>query len=212
MNLELVNAEEVGTRRYGKRRYGKSRKKYTRKQLIEKIQLWTKNHEGISPKQEDFTNNPNYPNFSTYMREFGNWNNGLIFAGIKPNNHIARSRQAEIQTLSEFKIDGAIDLSGENRRNSCDGICPKGEMFDTKSALLTRKHGLWGWIFNVTINQLEDASYLFLRAYANEDFTKKPLHVWRIPIEFMNNRTNIFIYKDNHHGTYNVDNMRKYEI
>ena len=66
--------------------------------------------------------------------------------------------------------------------------------------------------FSVKISQLEEAEYLFLRAYKDKDFTKPPAHKWRIPIDFMDNRTNIFVYKDNIFGMYNVENMKKYVI
>ncbi len=102
----------------------------------------------------------------------------MIAAGFKLN-HVTRSRQAEIQTILEFKTEGVVDLSGISRNNSCDGICPKGEKFDTKSASLTKLHGYWGWGFNITINQLEEANYIFLREYKDKDFTKSPVHKWR---------------------------------
>lgn len=66
------------------------------------------------------------------------------------------------------------------------------------------------------MNQLAEAKYLFLRAYKDEDFTKFPEHKWRVPIEFIDNRRTIFIYKDNKHirnvdNMHNIDNMKKYE-
>jgi len=197
--IELINKNEMS-----------KREKYSTEKLIKIIQQWTKEHQNVHPRQEDFDKNPKYPCSVTYISRFGNWNNAIITAGLKPNNHIFRSREAEIQMLSEFKTEGAIDLSGKNRKSSCDGICPRGEKFDTKSALLTKRHELWGWWLCLT-NQLKDAEYIFLRAYKDKDFAKKPVHKWRIPIEFMNNKTNIFIHKDKH-GMYNAENMKKYEI
>lgn len=56
-------------------------------------------------------------------------------AGFKPNDTtISRGRQGEMQTISEFKTECVVDLSGENRNSTCDGICPKGDMFDIQKA------------------------------------------------------------------------------
>lgn len=193
-----------------------AKKKYTTKQLIEILQKWGKDNDKI-PAIKDFDKNKNLPSFQTYTNEFGSWGNALTEAGFKPNDVKTRSRHGEVQTISEFKTVGAIDLSGENRTNTCDGICPKGEMFDTKSASLTNMHGRWGWKFYVSINQLEEADYLFLRAYKDKDFTKPPVHKWRVPIDFMNGRTNIIICKNKarkkHYCIlYDVEDMMKYEI
>ena len=56
-------------------------KKYSRDQLIEILQQWEKDNNKI-PKEKDFTNNPNFPYYTTYINEFGTWNNALINAGI----------------------------------------------------------------------------------------------------------------------------------
>lgn len=171
------------------------------------MQEWIKEN-GKIPVRDDF----NSPSYVTYEREFGSWTDAIkIITGFESNDNSTRSRKAEIQTLSEFKTEGAVDLSGQNRNNTCDGMCPKGELFDTKSASLTKLHGYWGWAFNITMGQLEEAEYLFLRAYKDKDFTKEPEHKWRVPVKFMDNRRSIFIHKDNR-GMYNVDNMKKYEM
>lgn len=185
--------------------------KYTRKQLIETLQKWEKDNCKI-PTEKDFRDNPKYPSFMTYINEFSSWNSALIIAGFKPDNEASRSREAELQTISEFKTEGAIDLSGQNRRSICDGICPQGDPFDTKGSSLINVHGQWGWIFRVTIDQLVEVNYLFLRAYKDKDFTKDPVHKWRVPIDFMNNKTTVIIYKDNKYCKHNVENMKKYEI
>lgn len=55
-----------------------------------------------------------------------------------------------------------------------------------------------------------------MRTYKDRDFTKKPEHKWIAPIEFMDNRRTVFVYKDKKYGQkssmYNVENMKKYEI
>lgn len=186
-------------------------KKYTKIQLIEILQKWGKSNNKI-PTERDFTNNLDLPSFGTYINEFISWTNALMSAGFTPNDVATRSRQGELQTISEFKIEGAVDLSGKNRHNICDGICPKGELFDTKSASLTYVNSSWCWSFCITISQLEKVDYLFLRAYEDKDFTKKPSHIWRVPIEFIEGRTSINIYKDNNKTMYNVENMKNYVI
>lgn len=200
--LELVN-EIIGNKGHGQR--------YNREILIEKIQQFEKEN-GRPPKEKDFLNNKKYPSYKTCEKEFGTWNNALKAAGLIQNNHIERSRQAEIQTLSEFKTDGAIDLSGENRHSLCDGICPKGEKFDTKSSSLIRVQGSLCWVFGVTQGQLEEVDYLFLRAYKDKDFTKPPMYRWRVPIEFMEDKTAKIIYKDELRGKYNIRTMKIYEL
>lgn len=103
--------------------------------IIDKIQQFVR-EKGRLPTTLDFTNNPDYPGIKPYIREFGSWTSGLA-AKFKPKDEATRSRQGEIQQLSEFKIECVVDLSGKNRNSTCDGICPKGEEFDTKSASLT---------------------------------------------------------------------------
>jgi len=185
---------------------------YNKEILIEKMLQWAREHDGIPPRQEDFEHNPKYPSTKPYVNEFGNWNNAKIAAGFEPYDEATKSRLGEVQTISEFKTEGAIDLSGENRKSPCDGICPKGELFDTKSSSPTKKHGFWGWNFTVTLSQLEEVEYLFLRAYDTSDFTKPPKYKWRVPIEFMEGKTTKFIHKDENMGIYNVKSMRRYEI
>lgn len=184
---------------------------YSRDELITILRQWAKEYERI-PTSRDFMHNPKYPGYVTFVNLFGSWTNTLISAGFEPKDKPTKGRQGEIQTISEFKTNGAIDLSGENRNSICDGICPKGEKFDTKSSSLFKIKGFWGWHFGVSINQLKEADYLFLRAYKDEDFTKTPVHKWRIPIEFAEGKTWVTIYKDGYRGVHNVENMKEYEI
>lgn len=185
---------------------------YTRQNLIEEMQRFEKENRR-RPTEKDFSNNPNYPNRQTIINQFGSWNAAKILSGFNIDDTKTRGRYGEIQTINEFKVEGAIDLSGQDRNSICDGICPKGEKFDTKSASITRLsgYGSFGWGFGARKSQLMEVNYLFLRAYEDKDFTKKPLHIWRVPIEFMKGRTLIFIHKDNV-GMHNVSNMSQYEI
>jgi hypothetical protein len=180
--------------------------RYTRQELISELLRFKKEY-GRQPIRREWEHNPDYPNRETIRKEFGSWDKAIIVAGFEPNGSMTRSRQGEIQTISE--TEGAIDLSGQNRNSTCDGICSEGQ-FDTKSACLTNVYGNWGWQYYVSVDQLEEADYLLLRAYEDKDFTKKPKYKWRIPIEFMDNKTNIFIYRDNR-GVCNVYTMKEYE-
>lgn len=115
---------------------------HTKETCIKDIQQWTNKHNGIPPISTDFNDNPKYPSRSTIQKLFGTWNNAIIAAGFKPNKleTTAKGRKGEIQTLSEFRTEGVIDLSGKNNKSSCDGICPKGGKFDTKSSSPRKKH------------------------------------------------------------------------
>lgn len=65
---------------------------------------------------------------------------------------------------------------------------------------------------SVRKSQLAKASYLFLRAYKDKDFTKQPMYKWRIPVELLAGRKTITIFKDENIGWYNVKNMKEYEV
>jgi len=190
----------------------KGKNKYTKERCIKAIQKWAIEHNGIPPTQRDFSSKPKYPSYKTVQNMFGTWNNAIISAGFKPDDNVTRGRIGELHNISEFKMEGVVDLSGQNRCSSCDGICPKGELFDTKSASLMTIHGSLCWVFCVTEKQLEEAGYLFLRAYKNKDFTKQLMYKWRIPIDLLNNRKQIVVYKDIIGSNYNIENMKKYEI
>lgn len=57
------------------------KQKYTRIQLLSfLVQSYEKN--GRIPIELDFNNSPKYPNFSTYIRHFGSWNNAIREAGL----------------------------------------------------------------------------------------------------------------------------------
>lgn len=190
---------------------------YTKEMGIDAIKRFVEQN-GRLPTESDFTGNIDYPSDSTIWRLFGSWNKGLEAAGFSPNDENIRGRLGEIQTINEFKKEGAIDLSGIDRKSSCDGMCPKGELYDVKSASLrhykqyqTNTHDGWGWAYSISEKQLKGASYLFIRAYETSDFSKQPKYKWRIPIEILNNRKSLFIYKNGDYGRFNIKNMKQYE-
>lgn len=186
---------------------------YSRQELIEIAQKWSKGHDGRIPTARDFDNLT--PCTGTIKKYFKTWNNFLEAANFDTNtghNYAKRSRLAEIQQLSEFKTKGTIDLSAINRHSTCDGICPTGKKFDTKSASMTLKSCHYGWAFNITMNQLIEVDYLFLRAYKDKDFSKQPIYKWRIPIYFTHGKTWIFINNDEYTGEFNLKTMKQYEI
>lgn len=187
--------------------------KYTKDILIEKMHQFEIEN-GRPPVQQDFYHNPKYPSFTVFNRTFGSWNNAKLAAGYDIDCSNTRGRLGEEQTLSEFKTEGATDLSGDNHHNSCDGICPKGELYEVKSRSLIHFPNCPEfdyWSFKVTRQQLKNAKYVFLRAYETNNFTKPPKYKWRIPIDLFECRTGINIYKDDNRGTLNVRTMKKYE-
>lgn len=144
---------------------------------------------------------------------FGGWINALKKAGLDiTDNIVYNTRMAEEQQISEFKNEDTI-LSGQNRHSTCDGICPKGDMFDTKSSCLKLLwNNCYGWQFCFTIGQLLKAKYFFLRGYKDKFFSKPPLHIWRVPVKFIDNRRGIYILNDDITGQYNIITMKEYEV
>lgn len=189
---------------------------YTKDMCTDAIKRFVKQN-GRIPTESDFTDNIDYPSDSTIWRLFGSWNKAIEDSGFDVSNENHKGRLGEIQTINEFRKEGAVDLSGQNRHSTCDGQCPKGELYDVKSASLrhykqyqTNTHDGWGWAYSISEKQLKEASYLFLRAYETSDFNKPPKYKWRIPIEILNNRKSLFVYK-NDNGRFYIKNMKKYE-
>ena len=58
--------------------------------------------EGISPKVQDFADNPKYPSDSTYQRVFGSWNSAIEMAGLPKNWGGNKGRVYTNEELLEF--------------------------------------------------------------------------------------------------------------
>lgn len=98
----------------------------------------------------------------------------------------------------------SVDVSGENRGSSFDGICPKGQTYDAKSAGLK----IYYWMFNLTNVYREKIKWFYLGAF-DKDY-KKLLHVWRIPGNFVDEDYLVIGVSSNY--ICNIENMKEYDI
>ena len=92
VNLEIFSEEDI---KKEKAKYTR-KKKYARQELKEKM-LWWVRENGISPTQKDFNNNPNYPSYVVYIREFGSWNKAIEAVGLKISQKRDYTREELIQ-------------------------------------------------------------------------------------------------------------------
>lgn len=183
---------------------------YTREQLLDFL-LQFYNIYGRPPTQIDFSNNPIYPNFSTYQKRFGSWANALKLVGLDVESMVRRgiietydqkARFAEMIVRDHFEKH-PVDLAGANKNSHCDGICPNGKIYDVKSSALD------GTIYNFhTGNKYgENIEIYYLLGFKNENY-RKLNYGWRIPGEMVD-RESIHIGVN---GRLNIYNMEEYEI
>lgn len=188
---------------------------YTDKELLEShIRFYEEN--GRPAIATDFINNLIYPGFLTYQR-FEGWNNSLKIVGLDIDsmisygiieNNIQKGRLGEILVRNHFsENDKVIDLAGGNpSKHICDGIDPGGHYYDVKTAELSYKCK-----FNLLNENIDNIEYLYCLAF-NEDFSKL-LYAWRIPIsDFMEKMGNNITIGIKNTYTFNIENMKKYEI
>ncbi len=192
---------------------GVGNSRYTNKELINYIkEFYNKN--GKSPSMTDFNGNPNYPSHSTFVYRFGTWNNVLKLAGLDSDTLVKngilecsyhKGRLFEIIVNKSFKKDSS-DLSGENCNSPFDGICPRGYNYDAKSSKLihNKSNNSKGWFFHFRNKQIKTIQYFILGGFS-EDYSKL-LHVWMIPLSFVNGRDTVYI------GECSVNNFKDYEI
>ena len=189
---------------------------YTDEELLKfLIQFYEEN--GRPPTEQDFTRNPKYPHYSMYQRKFGSWHKALKIIGLDIDSMVRKgvietndqkARLGEIFVLDHFEEIGSIDLSGENKKSSCDGICPKGYNYDVKTSYFDGVY--WTFILkNINIDKIE---WFYLLAF-NNDFTKL-LFTWRIHasdlVEDIEKGYIQIGYKSNYLN--NIENLREYEI
>lgn len=186
--------------------------------LLEFLRYFNKK-EGRPPKRRDLDNNPKYPSDSTYLRRFGGLEkakkligqdlDSIVMKGILENTN-QKARLAEIFVLQHD--ESFIDLAGDNRTSSIDGICPKKQTYDVKSSKFHAR-GYWMYI----LNKIVDFYYLFAFNY---NWTEL-LHTWRIPgimdMDIRNTQNHLYIGYGKCHGhykgyEYNIENMKEYEI
>lgn len=168
---------------------------------------------GRRPTTDDFSNNSEYPNFSTYIRRFGNWSKALKLVGMDMDtsvkqgdlsNNVCKGRWFEILVREMFG-NKSIDLSGENYLSPCDGICPNGRTYDAKSSGLCIKGS---WDFNTKGKFKEFVEWYYFGAF-NDDYTEL-LYVWRVPGELVGG--SVFRIGIRERFKFNVGNMEEYDI
>lgn len=184
---------------------------YTGEELLEILKRFETEYG--RPATWNDINNPKYPSPGVYIRCFGSLEaakkligqdlDSMIRRGIIGTNN-QKARLAEIFVLEHFVDEGAIDLSGENRDSSIDGICPNKLMYDVKSSKL-HKDKYWSFL----IDKGKDIDFYYLLAF-NEDWTEL-LQVWRIPWNFVDESKFYYIGLNSDYE-YNLENMGKYEV
>lgn len=189
-------------------------KSYTDEQLLNELRRFEKEN-GRPPIREDFTNNPEYPNYTTYRRKFGSWLCALKLTGldaestVKKGNIITNDRKvrlAEIAVRDSFD-DSSIDLAGENPRSPYDGICPNGKTYDVKSSKLYED--LY-WRYNTRNKYKEEIEYYYFLAF-NGDWTGL-MYVWRIPGEMVEKDGVRIWLGSRSRGEFTVGNMEEFDI
>lgn len=183
---------------------------YTEKQLLDHLRQFYE-ESLIPPAEKDFTNNPEYPSVSTYVKYFGSWSNALksvemdvgsiVQKGILLTNE-QKARLTEMIVRDHFERH-PVDLAGENKLSPCDGICPNGRFYDVKSSSLNG----YFWQFGTKNKYKEEIEIYYFLAF-NEDWTKLE-HGWRIPGEIAEGTT---FYVGTSGGRFNMENMKEYDI
>lgn len=182
----------------------------TDEELLESLRQFEREN-GRPPTCRDIFNDPRYPSLTTYTRHFGSFEKAKKLVGQDIDSMVRKgilsskchtARLAEILVSEHFVGEGSIDMSGDNRNNVVDGICPKGQMYDVKSSCLRHKS------CHFVLDKEERVDFYYLLAF-NEDWTKL-LCVWIIPWNFVDEKS-IVIGIDNNYSN-NLENMKKYEI
>ncbi len=167
---------------------------------------------GKIPTVKDFSGNPKYPNFTTFIRRFGTWTNTLKHAGYDIDKLIKngmleceyhKGRLFEMIIRDSFK-NTSVDLSGIKYSSPYDGICPTGKIYDAKSSGFNKN----GWEFNLLNKEIEKIDFIYLGAFDKE--YRLLMYVWLVPASFLLGKTSIWI--SNRKGEYNINNMKKYDI
>jgi hypothetical protein len=200
--------------KHGDRRSENGRnKQYTKEQLLWYLIQFYERY-GRPPTENDFRNNPEYPSFMTYVNYFGNWSNALKLVGLDVDSMVKKGiietseqkrRFAEIIIRDHFD-NSSIDLAGENKTSSCDGICPAGLYYDVKSSRFYKEYKRYEF---GTKNKYKDEIELYYFLAFNEDWTKLD-YGWRISGELV--ESSMFIVGPNLGYEFTVDNMKEYDI
>jgi hypothetical protein len=190
--------------------------KYTDKELLDYlIQFYEKY--GRPPTQNDFTNNPGYPSFMTYIKRFKSWSNALklveldvdsmVKKGVLSNN-VQKGRLGEIIVRDHFEKN-SIDLAGENQNSPCDGICPNGKIYDVKSSKFYNWENRKYFIFKINNKHKNEIEIYYFLGFS-ENYTEL-MYAYRVSTNDIwdsigNNHIRIGISSD---YRFNVENMKK---
>ena len=184
--------------------------KITDNELLEYLIKFYKEN-GRPPSEQDFSKNQKYPGSRMYYKRFGSWQKALKLVGIDVdamvrkgviNTKYQKGRFFEIYVKEHF-IEYSVDVSGDNCSNPFDGICPKGFIYDAKSARLI--NGCW--TYNLGKNR-GGIDFFYIGAF-NEDYSEL-MYVWRIPGNFFEG--NSFCIGLSISREFNIENMKEYEI
>lgn len=186
-----------------------SLKTYTDEELLYALYMYKEEY-GTPPTYEDLENNPNYPSHKPYIDRWGSLENAKKLIGQDLDSMtiegIARTtnqkgRLAEKYVLKNIE-KGARDLSGENCKNSVDGISEisKGKTYDVKSSKL-HKGKNWGFDLDKCVD------FYYLLAY--DEYRNNILHKWKISGCFAHGH---IVIGFNNSYRYNLENMKEFEI
>lgn len=132
-NGKIINYSPSKEELKGLDRDTHTRKKYTDEKLLEHLRRF-EIEKGRSPKEEDFSNNPKYPNHGTYMKRFGNWNNSLKLAGLQVNNFTDTTDNELLEFIIRFEREKGRSPKTEDFNDN-----PKYPNFNT----YVRRFGSW---------------------------------------------------------------------
>lgn len=179
----------------------------TDEELLEDLRRYEREN-GRPPREKDLINNPKFYGHTIYQKRFGGLQKALKLVGSDVDSMVKKGilvdnyhkgRLFEMFVIEHFHNKEVVDLSGENCLSYIDGICPKGETYDAKSAALRG--------YRYTYRLAKRVDHYYLGAF-DEDYSELQ-HVWRIPGDFHCGGLSIWI--DNSY-VYNLENMAKYEI
>jgi hypothetical protein len=119
-----------------------------------------------------------------------------------------KARFSEIIIRDSFD-NPSVDLAGENKCSSCDGICPNGKIYDVKSSKLHKIVDYGEFYGFYMINKHKDEIEIYYLLGFNKDYTKLE-YGWRIPGEIVESGT--FYIRINSYYEFNVENMKQYDI
>ena len=185
---------------------------YTKNQLKNELIRYEREN-GRPPTKMDFTNNPDYPSFMTYIKHFGSWSNALKLVELDVESIVKKgiietddqkARFGEMIIRDHFE-KYSVDLAGKNKKSPWDGVCPNGMNYDVKCSGLR----VGGYYSFHTDNKHKDEIEIYYLLGFNENYTKLD-YGWRIPGEIV--ESSQFYVGSNSSYKFNIENMKRYDI